>query len=105
MARTGRLVTLASTPLHREGQVQVDVTGAVRELNGRLTGYIHKGNRTFSPPTHRGSRVAKYHKQVPCWFGSLTSATGRDYEADSRQDVIRKLIEARERESGRAVSL
>lgn len=36
-------------------------------IDGKYIGRVEKSTRTYSPPTHRGSRIAKYHKSVPCW--------------------------------------
>jgi len=34
---------------------------------GAQIGRVYKSTYTYSPPTHRGSRIAKYHKSVKCW--------------------------------------
>lgn len=64
--------------------------------HGQKIGYVWKGERTYSPPTHKGSRIVKYHKQVAEWHGDL-GLRGRyapRYREDTRQDVIRCLIAA-----------
>lgn len=35
--------------------------------SGRHLGRVYKSSYTYSPPTHRGSRIARYHRSVPCW--------------------------------------
>lgn len=62
---------------------------------GQIIGYVRKGHRTYSPPTHKGSRIVKYHKQVPEWHGWYGSegAIGRpSVRRDSRRQVLRDLI-------------
>jgi hypothetical protein len=57
---------------------------------GEVIGRVRKGTRLFSPPTHPGSRIAKYHKQVPCWYSE--SPEGRSVSWPTRKDAIRFLI-------------
>lgn len=38
--------------------------------DGQALGLVWKGYRTYSPPIHRGSPVARYHRKVPCWRNS-----------------------------------
>lgn len=63
-------------------------------------GTIVHGKRTYSPPTHRGSRIARYHKQVPEWQARATGCyrhtdefrgNGR-YRIDTRQGAVAFLI-------------
>jgi hypothetical protein len=75
-----------------ETSVLIDADGAVI-WRDRLIGHVWKGTRTYSPPTHRGSRIVRFHKQVPEWQGNLTGHTyGRRYHCDTRQAVIQLLI-------------
>lgn len=61
--------------------------------DGQMIGYVWKGSRTYSPPTHRGSRIVKYHKQVAEWHGHPAHSTARpEHRRDTRQEVIRDLI-------------
>lgn len=67
------------------------------EWNGRIIGRVYKGTRTYSPPLYKGSRVAKYHKQVPCWYADEPGSLGRSYSTDTRQRAILHLIAVRDR--------
>lgn len=66
--------------------------GAVT-IDDRVIGYVKRGTRTYSPPTHKGSRIVKYHKQVPEWHGWKTKETFRrpDIARDTRTEVLRWL--------------
>jgi hypothetical protein len=73
--------------------VEVDERGYVfwREA---CIGRGWKGTRTYSPPVRKGSRVAKYHKQVPCWWCKANiRGVVRDWSGNTRREVIQKLIE------------
>lgn len=60
---------------------------------GEHIGFVWKGSRTYSPPTHKGSRIVRYHKRVPEWHAHPTSGSGLPrHRADTRQDVLRLLI-------------
>jgi len=72
--------------------VLIDGDGAVT-WNGKQIGYVWKGTRTYSPPTHRGSRIVKYHnKQVPEWKGGEHRRAAPKEYGDTRRDVIRRLV-------------
>lgn len=60
-------------------------------LAGALIGYVWKGTRTYSPPAYKGSRIVKYHKQVPEWQGGERRYDPR-HRRDTRQEVLRDLI-------------
>jgi hypothetical protein len=63
-------------------------------LDGRMIGFVWKGSRRYSPPTHRGSRVARYHKNVPEWHANQKPHMVPRYRRDTRQEVLRDLIAA-----------
>lgn len=63
-------------------------------------GTIKHGTRTYSPPTHPGSRIARFHRQVPEWQARARGVyrvqdhfrgNGR-YRIDTRQGAIAYLI-------------
>jgi hypothetical protein len=60
-------------------------------LDGNLIGYVRKGERRYSPPTHKGSRIVRYHKMVPEWQGGKERYS-RDIRKDTRMEVLRALI-------------
>lgn len=72
-----------------EYTVDVGEQGTVT-WKGRVIGRAYKGTRTYSPPTHKGSRIARYHKQVPCWWAG--SFMGPNTQFDTRRDAILWLI-------------
>jgi hypothetical protein len=79
-------------------RVVVDVAedGTVTH-EGRVVGRVEKGSRTYSPPVSKGSPIARYHKKVAEWHGWLPDTlrgARPDRFADTRIDVIRKLMEA-----------
>ena len=82
-----------------ETTVTIADDGAVT-WDGKQIGYVWKGERTYSPPIIKGSRIVRYHKRVPEWQGSLSGRRyGRDvYHCDTRQAVIQRLIADAERE-------
>jgi hypothetical protein len=73
--------------------VNVDPVDGAVSWDGRPIGYVWKGERTYSPPTHKGSRIVKYHKHVPEWHGH-PSRTGHSpsIRRDTRVEVLRELI-------------
>ena len=80
-----------------ETVVNIDAeTGDVTLEDGTPIGRVRKGTRTYSPPTHKGSRIVKYHKQVPEWHGWYADRTyGRpDERRDTRKEVLEYLIAA-----------
>lgn len=51
-----------------ELQYHDDDDGAeVLSPSGVAIGRVFKSSYTYSPPTHRGSRIARYHRSVSCW--------------------------------------
>lgn len=76
-----------------EHVVGISEQGHVR-WRSTVIGRVYKGTRTYSPPTHKGSRIAKYHKQVPCWYATAdpTSLIGRGHQEDTRRKAILWLI-------------
>jgi len=50
-------------------------------------GVVRKDTYSYSPPTHKGSRVAKYHRQVACWKNGEDT---RDFQ--TRKAAILNLI-------------
>lgn len=84
---------------HREG------TGDVWEVeseSGLKLGTVEKTSYTYSPPTHRGSRIARYHKQVPAWqsrIGLLSDSRRLGMAQTRKEALIRLLTESREREA------
>lgn len=82
----------SSTP---EPTVLIDSEGNVTREDGTPIGYVTKGTRTYSPPTHKGSRIARYHKQVAEWHGWSPGPRlwPPDAREDTRLDVIRKLMD------------
>jgi hypothetical protein len=64
---------------------------------GKEIGRVFKGTRTYSPPTHKGSRIVKYHKQVPCWYAE--PSPGAQREMDTQRLAIRFLIDRKQRET------
>ena len=72
--------------------VELAEDGAVY-WNGECVGFVWKGTRTYSPPTYRGSRIARYHKQVPEWHGhSQHRGHSPEHRRDTRQMVLQDLI-------------
>jgi hypothetical protein len=61
-------------------------------LGERKIGYVWKGHRTYSPPTHKGSRIVRYHRQVPEWQGSPDSRYSPRIRKDTRVEVLRELL-------------
>lgn len=62
-------------------------------LDGSTIGYVWKGTRRYSPPTHKGSRVAKYHKDVPEWQGNTKPMRySPDFRRDTRMEILRDFI-------------
>ncbi len=47
-------------------EIELANDGAVY-LDDKYIGWVEKGTRLYSPPIHRGSPIAKYHKKVKCW--------------------------------------
>ena len=78
----------ATTP---EAVVEIGEDGGV-VWNGSRIGRVWKGTRTYSPPLYPGSRIAKYHKQVPEWHGATMKANDGTIREDTRQRVIQMLI-------------
>jgi len=39
----------------------------VFDEKGRPLGRVFKSTYTYSPPLHRGSPIARYHRKVQCW--------------------------------------
>lgn len=76
-----------------EAVVMVSAAGDVC-LDGVLIGHIEKGHRTYSPPTHKGSRIVRYHKQVPEWHGYAPGRAAHrpSSRRDTRREVLRDLI-------------
>lgn len=78
-------------------EVEIQSDGAVVYKFVRI-GYVQKGHRTYSPPTHKGSRIVKYHKQVPEWHGHNGAsrwATPRPrWRCDTRQEVLQRMLAA-----------
>lgn len=68
------------------------------KLGEQVIGLVWKGTRTWSPPTHKGSRVAKFHKQVPCWYYEVPErGGGRFVDTRTRREAITRLIDAQQR--------
>ena len=59
--------------------------------NYQPIGRVWKGTRTYSPPTHKGSRIAKYHKEVSCWYAREPGAD-RPLDKDTRRQALVWLI-------------
>jgi hypothetical protein len=68
--------------------VQVADDGSVLLDGYGWIGRVQKGHRTYSPPTHKGSRIARYHKQVPEWHGYRPGSFTADVRADTRREVL-----------------
>lgn len=73
------------------------VTGSVYWRERRI-GRVYKGTRTYSPPLYKGSRVAKFHKQVPCWWAE-TMITYHRRDHRTRKEAIIWLIEWAQKEA------
>jgi len=73
-----------------ETTVQLD--GEQVLLDGQPIGYVWKGTRTYSPPVSRGSRIVRYHKKVAEWHAGPHRGSMPRHRADTRQDVLRRLI-------------
>lgn len=54
---------------HRQGGG--DSWQVVREHGGEVLGSVRKTTYTYSPPTHRGSRIARHHHQVKAWVAEV----------------------------------
>lgn len=70
----------------------VEVVEGVVMWEGEQIGYVWKGERAYSPPIHKGSRIVKYNKQVPEWHGDTRRKYGAAIRRDTRQEVLRELI-------------
>lgn len=79
--------------------VNVDEDGLVGH-NNRIIGRVWKGTRTYSPPTHKGSRTVKYHKQVPTWHYSSKNVFLSEGHADTRIEAIQQLLLKFDRSGG-----
>jgi hypothetical protein len=62
--------------------------------DGAVLGFVWKGTRRWSPPTHKGSRIARFHRNVPEWHGSPHSTWHADIRKDTRVEVLRELLAA-----------
>ena len=71
--------------------VTIDDDGAVTWKDQRI-GFVWKGSRTYSPPIHKGSRIVRYHKQVPEWHAHPTRRFDPLHRKDTRQEAVRHLI-------------
>lgn len=80
-----------------ETEVEISAEGEVT-WEGDCIGYVWKGSRTYSPPLHKGSRIVKYHKEVPEWHGGPRPRYGARHRRDTRQQVIQDLIATRLKE-------
>lgn len=101
MARTVKIAAGWAYPVDvPQTTVALYDDGAVT-WRGSQIGYVWKGSRTHSPPMHKGSRIVRYHKQVPEWHGHTERPEGvrSMYHRDTRQEVIRDLIAAAMREA------
>lgn len=58
-------------------------------LDGREIGRVWKSTRRYGPPTHKGSRIVRFHKDVPCW---RNDAAPYRVTFDTRKDAIRYLL-------------
>lgn len=83
---------------HEATEVQIDEDGRVRHA-GTPIGWVRKGTRTYSPPTHRGSRIVRYHKRIDEWQACTEPGRyhlefrGRGmYGRDTRRAAIAYLI-------------
>lgn len=76
-------------------EVIIDQAGKVWWEN-RHIGYVWKGARTYSPPTHKGSRIVRYHKRVAEWHGHPERGEGSKprWREDTRQRVLQRMIAA-----------
>jgi hypothetical protein len=80
----GQVVDATTVQLAEDGRV---------EWNGRTIGYVTRGCRTYSPPTHKGSRIARYHKQVPEWYASTRRHAAKpEFRKDTRREALQALI-------------
>jgi hypothetical protein len=80
--------------------VQLDSEGYI-SLDGTRIGRIGKGSYRYSPPTHKGSRIARYHSDVSEWQAVALDNTkgmpvGREYKGgvygDKRKNTRRAAI-------------
>jgi hypothetical protein len=55
-------------------------------------GYVWLGQRRYSPPIHKGSRIVRYHKMVPEWQGGPERYGKHKHWGDTRQMVLQKLL-------------
>lgn len=78
--------------MHDYGHLYPDTEAVWWE--GERIGFVWKGERTYSPPVSTGSRVAKYHKQIPEWQGGRGDGEfmNQEVRADRRWIVIANLI-------------
>lgn len=51
-------------------------------------GRVQKSTYTYSPPLHKGSRIARYHRQVACW---RSEAHGRS-NFETRREALRAMV-------------
>lgn len=70
--------------------VQIAADGTVIYGDAPI-GRVEKGYRLYSPPTHKGSRIVKYHKRVPEWHGYVRGSH-TPFRRDTRQEVLRDLV-------------
>lgn len=64
-------------------------------LDGEKIGNVWKGSRRWSPPTHRGSRIARFHRQVPEWHAARASTYSPEWRKDTRVEALRELLATR----------
>lgn len=62
--------------------------------DGTRIGTIEKTHYSYSPPTHKGSRIARYHHRVETWAAMALDGRrhGGCYKI-SRRDALRWLLE------------
>lgn len=73
------------------GRSDVGETYEVWLSDGTTIGYLRKGSYTYSPPTHKGSRIARYHRKIPEWQADPTERYGLAYRGGREEPRKRAL--------------
>lgn len=101
---SGRVLPARTVELVEEGRstIRWEVLHGDRRL-----GFIWRGSRTYSPPTHKGSRIARMHREVPEWHAQRElHGPGRDrIRKDTRRGALMELIAQAELNDDRAAAM
>lgn len=70
--------------------VRLSIDGESVTYLGHNIGRVYKSTYTYSPPLHKGSRVARYHKAVACWRYSMGTFNGLTFK--TRRAALEHLV-------------